>query len=111
VVHGQPGIQHRLGELSIFGQEAVARMHRVRARVHRRPQHLDHVPIGFCGRRAGQGHGLVRRPHVHGVAVWAREHRHTGQAGGTAGPGDPDRDLTPVGDQHLVHAVTSVTEA
>lgn len=49
----------------------------------------------------------VARPspaaHVDGVPVRVRVHRHARQARFPAGPGDPDRDLPPVGDQNLAH--------
>jgi len=79
-------------------------MQRICARIRRRPQHPGHIQVGLSRRHAIQRNGLVRRPYVHGTPVRNRIHRHAGQARVAAGPGDPDGDLPPIGDQDLAHA-------
>ena len=94
------------GEVGVLGEEAVAGVHAVGARL------LDDLedPLGVevaLGRGlAAEGVGLVGQADVQRVAVELGVHGHRGDAQLLAGADDPDGDLAPVGDEDLgEHAI------
>ena len=101
----QPGVEHGLGELGVLGQEAVARVHRVRAGAGRDVEDLGDVQVGVRRGRAVQRVRLVGEPDEQRVAVRVGVHGHTGQAVVGGGTDHPDGDLAPVGDQDLGDAL------
>ncbi len=98
----QPGVRAGRREPGVLGQEAVARVHRLRSAaacgVH---DPLDGEVALRCARRpdpdGGVGQPDVQRPRVR-VGV----HRDGPQAEPAQGPDDPDRDLAAVGHEHAV---------
>ncbi len=93
-------------ERRVFREESVPGVDRVRVGDLDRAQDRGDVEVALRARRRPHADGLVRHPHVHGVLV------HRGIDGDgpdphlAAGSNDADRDLSPVGDEHLVnHAV------
>ena len=102
---GQPGVGHRLGEAGVLGQEAVPGVHRVRAGPGRHGEQLADVQVRLAGCRPAERERLVARAHVQRVAVLVGVDGDAAQTGVAARPGDPDRDLPAVGDQHLAHGV------
>ena len=100
---GQPGRDDLAGEVRVLGQEAVARVHRVRAGVGRRLEDLADVQVAVRGALAAQRVGLVGHRGVQRVQVRLAVDGDAGQPGVPAGPDDPDGDLAAVGDQYLAH--------
>ena len=90
-----------LGEARILGQEAVARMHRVGAGDLAGGEQPRHVEIALARGRRADAHAFVGEPHMHGVGVGGRMHRHGRDAELLAGAQHPQRDLAAVGDQDL----------
>ena len=97
---GQPRVQHRLGEGGVLGEEPVAGVHRVRTAAARDVEQLLGDQVALAGGGAAQRVGLVGHLHVQRVAVRVGVHGHRPHPAVLAGPGDPDGDLTAVGDQH-----------
>ena len=91
-----------LGEAGILREEAVARMHGVGAGDLAGREQRRNVEIAVLGRRRPDADALVGEPHMHGVFVGGRVHRHGRDAELLAGAQHPQRDLSPVGDQDLV---------
>jgi hypothetical protein len=85
----------RADELGALGQEAVARMDRVRADAGRGSDHRADVEV------APDPHRLVGRAHVGGGLVDVGVHRDGGDPEMAAGAHHPQRDLAAVGDQDL----------
>ena len=100
---GQPRVDHRPGEIGVLGQEPVAGVDRVRARLLRRVDDLLDHQVGVAGRRPPEGEGLVGHPDVQGVAVGLGVDGHARQPLVLARAGDAHRDLAAVGDQDLLH--------
>ena len=98
----EAGVEDRLGEARVLGEEAVAGVHRVRARLLGDRDDLLDVEVGVRGSGAVEAVRLVGQPHEERVPVGLRVDRHTADAGVLAGPDDPDRDLAAVGDQDLL---------
>ena len=90
------------GKARVFRQEAVARMHRVGAGDLAGGEQRRHVEIAVSRGRRADADALVGEPHVHGVGVGGRVHRHGLDAELLAGAQHPERDLAAVGDQDFV---------
>jgi hypothetical protein len=96
--------------VGVLGQESVARVDRVGARLHRYRHDGVGVEVG-PHRVAALADlvGLVGLEPVRGPAVFVREHGHGPGAKLVGGPERPDGDLAPVRDQHLrEHSVSAV---
>ena len=91
-----------LGEAGVLRQEAVARMHGVGAGDLAGSQQARNVEIAIGGSRRADANALVSEPHMHGVGVGGRMHRHGGDAQLLARALDAQCNLPPVGDQDLV---------
>ena len=97
-----PVLGARRGEVGVLRQEAVARVHRVGAGELRRPDDLVDVEVGTHRVTALPDQvRLVGLGPVQRVAVLVREHRDGGDSQLVGGTERADRDLAPVGDQHL----------
>ena len=95
----QPGRQHGPGEPGVLGQEPVPRVDRVRAGAHGRVHQQVGPQVGLGRGRPGQLHREVGLADPGPTGVHSGMHRHRRDAQRPAGPDDPARDLTPVGDQ------------
>mmetsp|Transcript_6174 Transcript_6174/g.22712 ORF Transcript_6174/g.22712 Transcript_6174/m.22712 type:complete len:591 (-) Transcript_6174:66-1838(-) len=95
----QPRARHLRREGRALGQEAVARVHRLRPRRLRRHHHRLPAQVALRRRRAADVEGLRGAAHVQGAAVGVGEDRHRGDAQRLRGGGDAARDLPAVGDQ------------
>ncbi len=104
---GESRVQHRLGEVGVLAQEAVAGVHRVGTGLQRRVDHLLDHQVGLRRRAAAECEGLVGHPGVQGVAVGVGVDRHRSQPRVPGCPDDPDGDLAAIGDEHLAHASAS----
>ena len=91
-----------LGEAGILGQKAVARMHGLGAGNFAGSEQRRNAEIAVLGGRRANADALVGKPHVHGVGVRGRVHRHRGDAELLAGAQDAQRNFPAVGDQDFV---------
>ncbi len=91
-----------LGELRVFGQEAIAGMDGVGVHDLGSRDDVRHVEVGFGRRRRADANGLVREPDVHGVGVGSRVNGDGADAHFMAGAMDPQRDFAAVGDEQLL---------
>jgi hypothetical protein len=106
---GEPRGRDGRGERGVLRQEPVTRVDRVGAGRERGGHDALDVEVGRARRRGPEPHGLVGIADVGFVAIRVAVHRHGRDAEPPAGPGDPARDLPPVGDQHpLEHRRSSV---
>ena len=100
---GDAGVGACLCEVGVLGQEAVARVDRVGARLHRDLDDRLRVQVGAHGVAAlADLVGLVGLHPVLGPAVLVGKDGHRAGAGLGRGPVGTDRDLATVGDQDLV---------
>ena len=108
---GQPGVEHRLGEVGVLRQEPVAGVDGVGTGLRGGREDLADVQVAGGGGVAAERERLVGGPDVRRVPVRVGVDRDAGEAGVPAGPGDADRDLAPVGDEDLRygHAITTLT--
>ena len=105
----RPGVDDRLGEIGVLGEESVAGVDRVGAGLRRGVEELAEVQVGLGRRLAAERERLVGEPHVRRVGVGFGVHGHAGQPGVLGRPDHPDRDLTAVGDEHLGDLRAGVT--
>ena len=98
-----------LAEAGVLGEEAVAGVHRGRAR---QPARLDDpvdVQVREPRRCGADGDALVCEAQVQSVSIGLGEHRDRGDAEPPRGPDDAAGDLAAVGYQDLVeHRATGV---
>ncbi|MNL42335.1 hypothetical protein D3C87_1647860 [compost metagenome] len=90
-----------IGELGIFRQEAVARMHRVGAGDLAGCDDLVDVEIAVTRRRRADAHALVSQPHMHRIGVGGRMHRDGGDAEFLAGALYAQGDFAAIGNEDL----------
>ena len=95
----QPRRLDGLDEARILGEEAEARMDRLRAGVERRADDALTVQIAFRRRGPADGDRLVGHAHMQGIGVGLGIDGHRADPEAPRGPGDPAGDLAPVGDQ------------
>ena len=98
---GQTGRGHGVGEVRVLAEEAVAGMHRLRAR---RPRDFDDriaAQITVRRPRPADGPGLVRLAHVLRVGVGLRIHGHGADAEAPRRADDAAGDFAAVGDEDL----------
>ena len=105
----QAGVDHRLGEVGVLRQEAVAGVDRVGAGLLGGLQQLAEVQVGLRRGLTTQREGLVGQLHVRSVGVGLGVHRHTGQTGVLGRADHPHRDLTAIGDKNLGDRRAGVT--
>jgi hypothetical protein len=92
-----------LGELRVFGEEAVAGVDRVRVCDLGGRDDVGDVEIGIRRRRRADAHGFVGEADVHGVGVGGGVHRHRLDSHFVAGAVDAQRDLAAVGNEDLLN--------
>ncbi len=90
-----------LGEIGVFGEEAVAGMDGVHVGDFGGADHVRNVQIAFRAARRADAHGLVGKAHVQGVAIGFGVDGHGANAQFLAGADDPQGDFTAVGNQNL----------
>ena len=100
---GQAGVDDRLREVGVLGEEAVAGVHGVGTGPRGDVEELVDDEVGVGGRGAAERVGLVGDLHVQRVAVRLGVDGDLADAGVAAGPGDANGDLATVGDEHLSH--------
>jgi hypothetical protein len=103
---GEPGVENRLGEVGVLGQEAVARVDGVGTGLLRGVEDLLDHEVGVAGGGAAQGERLVGLPNVQSVPVGLGVDGHAREALVLAGTCHAHRDLSAVGDQDLLHRCT-----
>jgi hypothetical protein len=91
-----------LGELRIFGKEAVAGMDRVGMDDLGGRDDVGNVEIAVGRRRGADAHGLVGEPDMHRVGVRGRVNRDRLDAHLVAGAVNAQRNLAAIGDQQLL---------
>ncbi len=101
---GQAGVDHGLREVGVLGQEPVPRVDGVGAAALGHVEELVHHEVGVRRRAAAEGVGLVGGLDVQGIPVRVGVDGDRRDARVPARPGNPDGDLTAVGDQDLLHA-------
>ena len=99
----QPGVQDRLGETGVLGQETVAGVDGIGPGLGRHGEDLLDAEVALGRGRAAERVRLVGHRDVQRVEVGFGVDGHTLQPGVPAGPHDADRDLTTVRDQHFAH--------
>jgi hypothetical protein len=92
----------RGGEVAVFRQEAIARMHRLGPGLRRRLHDLVDHDIGLRGGRRADMHRLVRHLDMQRVAVGVGIDGDGRDAHLARGLDDAAGDLAPVGDQDLL---------
>ena len=97
---GQPCGHDGLGEVGALGQEAVAGVHGVAARLQRRADDAADVEVGVGGRRPGEGDGVVGEIHRHRPGVGLAVHDDGLDAEAVARPDHADGDLATIGDEY-----------
>ena len=90
------------GKARVLGEKAVARMHGVGAGDLAGGEQRRDIEVAVLGRRRADADALVGEPHMHGVGVGRRMHRHRRDAELLAGPQHPQRDFSAIGDQDFV---------
>ena len=105
----QPRRHHRIDEVGVLGQEAIARMDRLRAGGLGRRDDPVAPQIAVGGRGPAQMHGLIGHLHMARIAVGVGIDRDRRHAQAAAGVDDAAGDLAPVGDQDLVEHVVPLT--
>ncbi len=95
-------VGENFGEARVLREEAIARMHGVGAGNFASGEQRRNVEVAVLGRRRADADALVGEPHMHGVLVSGRMHRHRRDAELLAGAQHPQRDFPPVGDQDFV---------
>ncbi len=98
---GQSGIDHRLGEVGVLGQEAITGVDRVGTGLLGGLDDLADVEVGVGRGGATEGVRLAGEPDEERIGVRFGVHRDAAQAGVAGGADDADGDLTAVGDEHL----------
>ena len=102
---GQPGVDHRLGEVGPLGQESVARVDRVRAGPAGRVDDQITAQVRRGRRVPGQVYGVVGLGDVRRPLVRVGVDRDGLDAHGPAGGEDAAGDLTAVRDQQSANHV------
>ena len=100
---GQAGPRHRLGEVAVLGEEAVAGMHGIGARRLGRRQDVVADEIALLGRRRADRLRLIRLRHMQRPGIGLGVDRDRLQAERAAAADDAAGDLAAIGDQHLLH--------
>ena len=95
----QAGVDHRLREVGVFAEEAVAGMDRLRAGFFRGGDDLLTNQIALARRRRPDMHRFVRLTHVQRIGVGIRIDRNRADTHFARGADDPAGDLAPVGDE------------
>ncbi len=113
---GEAGVTTRGGKVLVLGQEPVARMHRVGARLARRVDDGVDPQVALARRIGPDRPRFVGHPDVQGATVAVGVHRHGRDAHIATGPDDADRDFATVRDEDLFHwenpvIVTGAAEA
>ncbi len=98
----QPGLGHEPGERGALGQEAVARMDRLRAGLQRRLDDPVGAQIAVGRRRRTEPHRPVGSGDMRRIDIGIGVHGDRRDAQVSTGPDDPQRDLATVGDEHRV---------
>ena len=98
----ESGRVHRIGEVCVLGQKAIARVHCVRPGARCGLDQGGDVQVGIVRRGPTDAHGLVGGEHVGRAAVSLRVNSHRAIPQETRGTHDADGDLAAVGDQHGV---------
>lgn len=96
---GQAGGFHRIGEISVFRQEAVAGVDRLRAAALRHLQDGVAAKIAFGRARAANGIRLIGLAHMLGAGVGFGVHRHRADTQAAATADDAAGDFATVGNQ------------
>ena len=106
---GDAGGRHRIGEVRVLGQEAVAGVDRLRAGFLRHLEDGVAAQVAVLRARAADAVGFVRQPHVLGIGVGLREHRHGADAQLARGTDHAAGDLAAVGDEDGLEHQASVS--
>lgn len=96
---GQARLRAGPRERRVLGEEAVARVDRLRASTRRRFQQTVDGEVALGGGRGADTDRRVRLPYMPGVRVRVAEHGHRAHAQRPQRTDDADRDLAAVGDQ------------
>ena len=94
-----------LRELGVFGQKAVAGVHRLRAGALGCGEDAPPVEVAFARRRGADVHRLVAGPHMARTRVGVRVDSDGANAHAPRGGRDAARDLAAVGNQNLLEHV------
>ncbi len=97
--NAMPAAVAGFGECGVFGQESIAGVYRIRARVARGRDDRIGIQVGLARGRGPDGSRLVGEAHVHRVAIGIRMHRDRVDAEPAAGPDHAAGDLAAVGDE------------
>lgn len=103
----EPGVDHRLCEIRVLGEEPVPGVYRVGTAAMGYVDDLGDIQVGLRSGRSCECVGLIGNLDVEGITIRVRVDRHRRQAGVAAGAGYSDSDLATVGDQDLMHAAKS----
>ena len=98
---GETGGEDRFGEGGVLGQEAVAGVDGVGARLRGCGEDRLDAQVAFGGGGGADMDRLIRLAHVHRGAVGIRVDGNGFYAEAAAGAEDPDGDLTPVRDEEF----------
>ena len=98
----QARVDHGLGEVGVFAQEAVAGVHRVCAAVAGGGDQLVDAQVAVGGGRAAQRHGGAGLAHMQCLAVGVGKHRHGGQPQPVGGADDAAGDFAAVGNEEFL---------
>ena len=95
----EPGVDHRLRELRIFRQEAIAGMDRLRARVARRGDDAIAQQIAVADGRGADAHGVVRHGDMQRLCIGVGIDCHGADAEPPRGADDAASDFAAIGDE------------
>src|SRR5699024_3803028 len=98
----QPGVLHRAGEVRVFGEEAVARVHAIHAAARRNVQQRWDVHVGIRSGLPAQRVCLVGVDRVLVIRVRVGVHRHRFDAQVAGGARDAHGDFAAVSDEDLL---------
>ena len=94
-------LRAHLGEVRVLGQEPVSRMDRVHAVVEGGLDQIGHVQIAQLGRWRSNMDRLVGQSYRWRIRIHCGVDGHRRHAKFLAGANDAQRDLAPIGDEHL----------
>ena len=100
---GEAGGDYGFGELRVFGEEAVARVDAVGAGLLRDIDQFVDAQIRLRRGAPAQGVSLIGFAHMQRVAIGIGINGDGSETVVAASAGDPDGDLSTVGDEYFAH--------